>query len=190
MLFQNPRNLARYTVSLPFEFLFKFIILLKGFLERNHEWLHTSKFSAWCSIHLWEWQEPHGLEDNLVVPSIIFYSPWHCLVCWGSMFCPFEGYESLLMNNKNRPMSIGRRIPFWPLSRLQECQYQTLIFLPLQSAGKDLSKRFFMYLLSFFKISNEAGASIAWYQHCRKWMFWVRNLHPEKDVYGNVDIML
>ena len=101
-----------------------------GFFERNHEWLHTSKFSAWCSIHLWEWQEPHGLEDNLVVPSIIFYSPWHCLVCWGSMFCPFEGYESLLMKNKNRPMSIGRRIPFWPLSRLQECQYQTLTFLP------------------------------------------------------------
>ena len=37
---------------------------------------------------------------------------------------------------------------------------------------------------------NEAGASRARYQHCRKWMFWVRNLHPERAIYGNVYIML
>ena len=37
---------------------------------------------------------------------------------------------------------------------------------------------------------NEASASRVWYQHCRKWMFRVRNLHPERAIYGNVDIML
>ena len=37
---------------------------------------------------------------------------------------------------------------------------------------------------------NEVSASRARYQHCRKWMFWVRNLHPERAIYGNVDITL
>ena len=37
---------------------------------------------------------------------------------------------------------------------------------------------------------NEAGAPRAWNQHYRKWRFWVRNLHPEIDIYGNVDITL
>ena len=35
---------------------------------------------------------------------------------------------------------------------------------------------------------NEAVTSRAWYQNCRKWMFWVRNLHPERAIYGNVYI--
>ena len=36
--------------------------------------------------------------------------------------------------------------------------------------------------------ANEAGACRAWYQHCLEWMFCVRNLHPERAIYGNVDI--
>ena len=39
-------------------------------------------------------------------------------------------------------------------------------------------------------VHNEAGATRAWYQHCRKWMFWVCNLHPERAIYGNVGITL
>ena len=44
--------------------------------------------------------------------------------------------------------------------------------------------------MSHNMLANEAGASRAWYQHCRKWMFWVRNLHPESSIYSNVDITL
>ena len=34
---------------------------------------------------------------------------------------------------------------------------------------------------------NEASAFRGWYQHCLKWLFLVRNLHPERPIYSNVD---
>ena len=46
------------------------------------------------------------------------------------------------------------------------------------------------YPFTRFLSWNEAGASRAWYQHCREWMFWVHNLHPERAIYSNVDITL
>ena len=37
---------------------------------------------------------------------------------------------------------------------------------------------------------NEAGAFRVWYHHCRKWMFWVQNLHPARSINGNIDSTL
>ena len=39
-------------------------------------------------------------------------------------------------------------------------------------------------LLDEGNCNNEACASRARYQHCRKWMFWVFSLHPERAIYG------
>ena len=36
---------------------------------------------------------------------------------------------------------------------------------------------------------NEAGASTAWYQHCRKWPFLGLQPPPRSAIYDNVDIM-
>ena len=54
--------------------------------------------------------------------------------------------------------------------------------------GPKCSGFFLIHLL--LRCTNEACASRAWYQHCRKWMFWVHNLHPERAIHGNVDITL
>ena len=88
-----------------------------------------------------------------------------------------------------------RRLPRTTFSRaVNTRQRLAVLSCLLQSSGLDSWAVAFIVgqgcLESLLSLSNETSASTARYQHCRKWMFWVRNLHPERAIYGNVDITL